>query len=475
MKRNRKTEGFQTTLAERNAYGAYYIGQNMIYMLVTGYMITYLMMEGLEQIKIAAVVFAVKIWDAVNDALFGVVFDKVKFKSGRKCTPWLKLSTPLIAAATCLIFWSPDTLSANGKLLWFAVAYFLWDSAYTFCDAPIYTMLNTVTDNLQERNALFTRGRLSSAVGSLAATGAVTILVSEKVGMSFGAVAALLAVLALAAMLPAGFRCRERNYHPDENAEENFTVRQMFRYLLQNKYLLIFYSGYVIQNSLATGTGIVLFVCYYLFHDSTFNIYLGLATLVPGLLCAVLTPSMLKRVEKRRLYLGSMAALTAMSFLVFLGGCHNKALFLTLAVLRAIPGGMVAMLNFMFTPDCAEYGKFASGIDAKGITFAIQTFSGKLAGAIATSSALAVLALFRWNTIEASSFEEIARLGITQPESAIGGLWVVYALIPAVGALLSLVPYSFYRLRDKDVQIMAKCNAGEITREEAQAALSQKY
>lgn len=104
MKRNRKTEGFQTTLAERNAYGAYYIGQNMIYMLVTGYMITYLMMEGLEQTKIAAVVFAVKIWDAVNDALFGVVFDKVKFKSGRKCTPWLKLSTPLIAAATCLIF-----------------------------------------------------------------------------------------------------------------------------------------------------------------------------------------------------------------------------------------------------------------------------------------------------------------------------------------------------------------------------------
>lgn len=78
-------------------------------------------------------------------------------------------------------------------------------------------------------------------------------------------------------------------------------------------------------------------------------------------------------------------------------------------------------------------------------------------------------------SFEASSFEEIARLGITQPESAVAGLWVVYALIPAVGALLSLIPYSFYRLRDKDVQIMAKCNAGEITREEAQAALSQKY
>lgn len=475
MKCNSRIKDFKTTLAERNCYGAYYIGQNMVYMLVTSYMITYLMMEGLEQTKIVAVVLAVKIWDAVNDALFGMVFDKVKFKSGKKCTPWLKLSTPLIVITTCFIFWSPDSLQAEGKLLWFAVAYFLWDSAYTFCDAPIYAMLNTATDNLQERNALFTRGRISSAVGGLIGTVAVTILVSEKVGLSFDIVAVLLSVIALAVMLPAGYKCKERNYNPEEKAEENFTLRQMLRYLSKNKYLLIFYSGYILQNSLATGTGILLFVCYYVFHDSTFNIYLGMATAIPGAICMVLTPILLKKFDKRSLYFTSMVALTVMSFIIFTVGPENKTLFLTLAVLRGIPGGIVAMLNFMFTPDCAEYGKFTSGIDAKGITFAIQTFSGKLAGAIASSLALAMLSWFKWNTIDASSFEEIARLGITQPDTAINGLWIVYSLIPAIGALLSLIPYFLYRLRDADVQIMARCNAGEITKEEALASLSRKY
>ena len=35
--------------------------------------------------------------------------------------------------------------------------------------------------------------------------------------------------------------------------------------------------------------------------------------------------------------------------------------------------------------------------------------------------------------------------------------------------------YLFYKLNDKDVQIMAKCNSGEITREEAEKLLSRKY
>ena len=35
--------------------------------------------------------------------------------------------------------------------------------------------------------------------------------------------------------------------------------------------------------------------------------------------------------------------------------------------------------------------------------------------------------------------------------------------------------YLGYKLNDKDVQIMAKCNSGAITREEAEALLSRKY
>lgn len=54
-------------------------------------------------------------------------------------------------------------------------------------------------------------------------------------------------------------------------------------------------------------------------------------------------------------------------------------------------------------------------------------------------------------------------------------MWVIYALIPLIGVILGVLVMGFYKLKDKDVALMAKCNAGEITREECEAQLSRKY
>ena len=54
-------------------------------------------------------------------------------------------------------------------------------------------------------------------------------------------------------------------------------------------------------------------------------------------------------------------------------------------------------------------------------------------------------------------------------------LWIVYMLIPAIGTILGVAVMSLYKLRDKDAALMAKCNAGEISRAECEAQLSRKY
>ena len=89
--------------------------------------------------------------------------------------------------------------------------------------------------------------------------------------------------------------------------------------------------------------------------------------------------------------------------------------------------------------------------------------------------ALIVLGWFGWQEVTAASFEELAASGITQTPDALKGLWIAYTLIPNIGYVLSLIFYAFYRLNDKDVEIMAKANSGEITREEAEGQLSRKY
>ena len=54
-------------------------------------------------------------------------------------------------------------------------------------------------------------------------------------------------------------------------------------------------------------------------------------------------------------------------------------------------------------------------------------------------------------------------------------LWAVFALIPAIGGVASVIVWSFYRLSSSDAALMAKYNNGEITKEECDQALSRKY
>ncbi len=465
---------YMTTRKERLSYWTYFVGQNIYYNITAAFISTYLAMQGVNLAKVAAVLLIVKIWDAINDPIFGYIFDKVQFKNRQKSLPWLRLSTALIPIVTIALFSIPSGLSETGKLVWFGVAYVLWDTIYTLTDVPAYAMLNTMTDNLQERNTLLSVNRVFSG-GGVAIYGVVLpLLISEQVGMSASIAVAIMAVFSAMTMVPLSLNCKERNYKPSEE-EENFTPRQMLSYLKSNKYLLIYYGGYMATDALKTFNAVILFVSFYLFGNSLFSIVLNALNMLPGVFAAMLMPTILKRFDKFKTLFWCNILCILLGLIIYFLGYDNQGLFITLTVIRTIPMSVLGILAFMFTPDCAEYGQYKSGISAKGITFAIQTFSVKITGAVSSSLALFLLGLFGWISVEAESFEQLAAMNIQQSPGALSGLWAVYALIPVIGMILSTFFYLGYKLNDKDVQIMAKCNSGEINRAEAEAQLSRKY
>ena len=73
-----QNDSWHTSPSERFSYYSFFFGQNAVYNLVSTLLTTYLLLLGLNAEKSAAVILAVKLWDAFNDVLFGVIFDKVK-------------------------------------------------------------------------------------------------------------------------------------------------------------------------------------------------------------------------------------------------------------------------------------------------------------------------------------------------------------------------------------------------------------
>ena len=461
---------YMTTNKERLSYWTYFVGQNVYYNITFIYLSAYLAMQGIALWKVSLVLLVVKVWDAVNDPIFGYIFDRVKFKNGLKSLPWLRIAVALIPLVTIAVFTIPSGFSETGKLVWFAVAYLLWDTVYTLTDVPAYSMLNTMTDNLGERNLLLSVNRVFSGAGYLLCVVVMPLLI----GHSYALAVIVLAIFSGLTMVPLCVFCKERNYHPEQD-EGDFSFKQMFTYLKSNKYLLTYYGGYMATDALKTSAATTLFVSFFLFGSELYSILLNLLGMVPGVIAAMLMPTILKKLDKFKVLFWCNIVNILSGLLIYFLGYENQMLFLVLTCIRAVPMCLVGVLAFMFTPDCAEYGQFKSGISAKGITFAIQTFSVKITGAVSSALALALLGFFAFPEIETNSFSELAAMNIQLSSTATNGLWIVYALVPVIGMIISTFFYLGYKLNDKDVQIMAKCNSGEITREEAERLLSRKY
>ena len=476
MKPN-KNPLWQTNSIERKSYYTYFFGQNMIYNMLAAYLTTYLVFKEIDPVKSGMIVTIVKIWDAVNDAIFGVIFDKIKFKSGKKYIPWLKIACALTPAATIAVFVIPSAASEVVKLIWFALAYIIWDTAYTICDVPAFGIITAMTSNIEERNTILSLKGITGGIGSALTTVLVTLLIGQSINIGYGPTAVIIAIVAAATMFPVCFKCEERN-KPVE--EEQFTVRSMMKYVISNKYLLIYYIGYIFYSGAQTYTALHLLTAYYIFGNELISLVTGTVAAVPQLIMALFVPKIIRKIDKTTLFKLSTIAAILLSIPVCFAR-ENLVLFIVTFMLRSIPLGIIGVLAFTFTPDCAEYGQYTTGTEAKGITFAIQTFAVKLSAAISSGLGLFLLGLFHFRTefegIEIKGFADLqaANAIALQPDGALDGLWFTYNVVPIIGLVIALGIWSLYRLKDKDVQIMADCNIGKITKEEAESRLSRKY
>jgi sugar (glycoside-pentoside-hexuronide) transporter len=455
----KKQNDYVTGYAERFSYGSYFLGQNLYYTVAATFLLTFYTDVGLSAATVSVILFLSKFWDAVNDPIFGAVMDKMRFKRG-KFIPWLRISLPLIAFSTMLIFACPSSLPASIKVVWCFVAYLLWDTSYTLCDAPAFGLVTTMTTNVKERVTLMTFGRYAALAGS-ALIGYAIPMLRTHIGGWFP-FSVVMSAAAFILMLPICLIAKERYGTNAANAnaaaasasetsqsqsseDKQYSIRDMIFYLRHNKYLFIFFGSIVIASIFnVAGSFGMYFARYCLGNESLLGV-MSLVMIPAGLLVYVIFPFLCRRFDKFSIYFWASVANVFVSVVSFFVGYDNLVLFLSMRAICAIATTTTALLMFMFTPDCVVYGAYTSGINASGIAFSIQTFTVKLTAALSAGMAGLVLVYIGF----------IAGENAVQLDGFNGKLWMAYILLPALGVLLSLPVLAMYKLREKDVELMA--------------------
>lgn len=487
MKKEKKQHiGWRTSKKERRNYIIGDLGRYLEGAIVTSLMSTYLIFQGIDLTAIAGVMLVVKIIDAFDDVIFGYLIDRIKltkveafkkFTGDGKYLPWYRLTFAFFPIFTALFFCMPTGISQGAKLVWFLVFYLLYDLTYTMVEVPMNSMIVTLTDNLEERNSILQTKTILNAICYIFAGVIWTVSISEVVGIPITTVALVSSVIFFIMMLPLAGGVKEHNavlanVDPEEN--EKYTLKDMWNCVKTNKFLMIILLSTVITQCLATGGAVGLLVSYYHFGSSMVMIIPIAIAFIPQTIAQLQTQKMCSKYGKLRVYLitGTIGALIQMC-MYFVG--PNFVICCALLVLQAPFGNMSNVAKSFFIPDTIEYTRYKTGKDCSGICNSISSFVTKLTSSVSSSLGLFILGLSGYITVETDSFEGLAAAGIVQPQSAMDCMWMIYALIPMVGVLLGVLTMAFYKLPDKDAELMAKCNAGEITREECEAQLSRKY
>ena len=449
---------FRTTKPERVSFWMYLFGQNLFIGLVAFNMQTFLSDVGITAATIAAILFVTRLWDAVNDPLLGIIIDKVRFKKGR-FMPWLRIAMPALTITSILFFMLPTGASPVIKVIWAIVAYVSWDISYTICDVPIHVLPTSMTDNSLERGHLLTIGRTFALLGMVFTFIAIPILQAR-----LGWLITALILIGMAAILlfPLCFKGKERRIVRPEN---NIKIKQMIKYVVRNKYLLIFYIALFVSGITSFGHFVTIFFARINLGNQDLAALMMLSTFIPLLVVGFVMPRLIKKVDKFKIYFFCNLISAFVGIIRYFAGFSDLTIFFTLAIIHGIFTCVILILPFTFTPDFLEYGTYHTGERAEGVAMSIQTFFGKLISSVAGPLAMLIIAAFGFIEGEYA----------IQPDSVLTGLWLCITIFPAIGTLLSLIILRFYKLRDKDVKVMAKYNNGEISKEEAEEHLSAKY
>lgn len=201
---------------------AYIIGSGShftAHFFISAFLATYLLMIGIPPAISAVVVLVLRVWDAANDVLFGYLVDRVRLNGGKnpflrwlfrgRYLPWYRIAAFILPIAMIVTFTVNTDAPIWLRIVQYAIGYMLYDFAYTLSSTPYGSMLNTLTNDNNERTTLQSYSALGQIVSNLPVLILGTLLIAGSWGYAGSAI--LFAFWGLLLAIPAMFAVKERN------------------------------------------------------------------------------------------------------------------------------------------------------------------------------------------------------------------------------------------------------------------------
>jgi len=416
----------------RLCYGFGTIGRDMFYTMVSMFIMVYitevLIVTDATLAMMGVVLTALRVFDAVNDPIMGLIVDNTRTNYG-KFKPGMLIGA-LIASVCMVLMFLDMGLGGAAYALVFGVCYLMWDLSYGLNDIAYWSMMPALSTDQKEREKIGSFARICANIGLFVVVVGI-IPVTNTLGVAIDSVfdpvknetvataagmkqswflfAVIIAVLMIGFQLITLIGVKERKGYFKE--EESTSLGDMFRAIIKNDQLLwvaislsLFMIGYMTTTSFG-----VYFFKYAYGNEDTYAVFAAVLGVSQLSALAVFT-LFSKRFSRRKLYTGATILVVA-GYVLFFFSPMNMLFIGAAGVLIFVGQAFMQMLMLMFLADTIEYGQWKMGKRNESITFSIQPLINKLGGAIATGVVSATLILSGINSAETAA--DVTDSGIT--------------------------------------------------------------
>jgi len=370
-----------------------------------------------------------RLWDAVNDPLFGIFSDRLHTRWGRRRALLLFGSVPL--GLSFMFLWFVPSFDQLGLAIYYAIAFIVFDTAFTIVHVGYNALTPEMTSDYDERSSLNGYRMVFSISGTLGAIILATVLgwyVSDAkmlyayLGIGLGLISIIPPLVVF------------RITHEASTNEQPLPWHQSIKMTLTNRPFRLVMGLYLLSWTTASilAAMLVYFANYRLRVPDQAN-YFVLVAQSSAIIFIPVWVWVAKKMDKRRAFI--IGTLTWIVVLLGISSLPADAIILAY-ILAALSGSGIAtayVLPWSMIPDIIEHDQLRTGQRREGSYYAFASFFQKLGTALALWGMGQALAITGYITPETSGALPV------QPESAIQAIRVFTGPVPAV--LLTLAVF----------------------------------
>ncbi len=371
-------------------FGVGTIGRDMVYTLISMYLMYYLTdvltLTDNTMIGVTIVFMVMRIFDAVNDPLMGMFVDNTKSRYG-KFKPWIA-GGALVASIFTVLMFIDFRLEGAAFIFVFALIYLLWEVSYTANDIAYWSMLPALSQDQKEREKIGSIARICANIGLFTlVVGIVPItkFLTELLGseqLAYLLLAGILVVIMLLFQFIMLVFVKEENVQVE--VEQHTGLGELFATIFKNDQLLwTTVSMCLFMIAYTTTTSFGLYYFEYVFADKDAYSIFALVLGVSQITALALFPLFSKRFTRKALY-RSGTILVVIGYVIFYLAKESLLIIGVAGVLLFVGQAFIQLLMLMFISDCVEYGELKLGRRNDSITLSLQPLINKIGGAIAS-------------------------------------------------------------------------------------------